>query len=75
MVRPNEPADASRSGQARYMLAYALLRVILDSKLRLSPRLRIVKAAEDDLLGFTAGRFFGVAIGVGSRGISAGEQG
>jgi diaminohydroxyphosphoribosylaminopyrimidine deaminase/5-amino-6-(5-phosphoribosylamino)uracil reductase len=31
-----------------------LLRVILDSKLRLSPRARIVKTADDDLLVFTS---------------------
>jgi diaminohydroxyphosphoribosylaminopyrimidine deaminase/5-amino-6-(5-phosphoribosylamino)uracil reductase len=50
-VLADDPLLTDRSGLPRRK---KLMRVILDSKLRLSPRLRIVKAAEDDLLVFTA---------------------
>jgi diaminohydroxyphosphoribosylaminopyrimidine deaminase/5-amino-6-(5-phosphoribosylamino)uracil reductase len=50
-VLTDNPLLTDRSGLPRRK---RLLRVILDSQLRLSPRLRIVKAAEDDLLIFTA---------------------
>jgi diaminohydroxyphosphoribosylaminopyrimidine deaminase / 5-amino-6-(5-phosphoribosylamino)uracil reductase len=50
-VLADDPLLTDRSGLARRR---RLLRVILDSKLRLSPRSRIVKTADEDLLVFTA---------------------
>jgi diaminohydroxyphosphoribosylaminopyrimidine deaminase / 5-amino-6-(5-phosphoribosylamino)uracil reductase len=50
-VFADDPLLTDRSGLPRRR---RLLRVILDSKLRLSPRSRIVKTADDDLLVFTA---------------------
>jgi diaminohydroxyphosphoribosylaminopyrimidine deaminase/5-amino-6-(5-phosphoribosylamino)uracil reductase len=47
----DDPLLTDRSGLSRRR---RLLRVILDSRLRLSPRSRIVKTADDDLLVFTA---------------------
>jgi diaminohydroxyphosphoribosylaminopyrimidine deaminase/5-amino-6-(5-phosphoribosylamino)uracil reductase len=49
-VLADDPLLTDRSGLPRRK---RLLRVILDSKLRLSPRARIVKTADDDLLVFT----------------------
>ncbi len=49
-VLADNPLLTDRSGLPRRK---RLLRVILDSKLRLSPRSRIVKTADDDLLVFT----------------------
>ena len=49
-VLVDDPLLTDRSGLPRRR---RLLRVILDSKLRLSPRLRIVKTADDDLVLFT----------------------
>jgi diaminohydroxyphosphoribosylaminopyrimidine deaminase/5-amino-6-(5-phosphoribosylamino)uracil reductase len=49
-VLADDPQLTDRSGLLRRK---RLLRVILDSKLRLSPRARIVKTADDDLLVFT----------------------
>jgi diaminohydroxyphosphoribosylaminopyrimidine deaminase/5-amino-6-(5-phosphoribosylamino)uracil reductase len=49
-VLADDPLLTDRSGLPRRR---RLLRVILDSKLRLSPRARIVKTADDDLLVFT----------------------
>lgn len=49
-VLADDPLLTDRSGMTRRK---RLLRVILDSKLRLSPRARIVKTADDDLLVFT----------------------
>jgi diaminohydroxyphosphoribosylaminopyrimidine deaminase / 5-amino-6-(5-phosphoribosylamino)uracil reductase len=49
-VLADDPLLTDRSGLPRRK---RLLRVILDSKLRLSPRSRIVKTADDDLLVFT----------------------
>jgi diaminohydroxyphosphoribosylaminopyrimidine deaminase/5-amino-6-(5-phosphoribosylamino)uracil reductase len=49
-VLADDPLLTDRSGLPRRR---RLLRVILDTKLRLSPRSRIVKAADDDLLVFT----------------------
>jgi diaminohydroxyphosphoribosylaminopyrimidine deaminase / 5-amino-6-(5-phosphoribosylamino)uracil reductase len=49
-VLADDPLLTDRSGLPRRR---RLLRVILDSKLRLSPRARVVKTAEDDLLVFT----------------------
>jgi diaminohydroxyphosphoribosylaminopyrimidine deaminase/5-amino-6-(5-phosphoribosylamino)uracil reductase len=49
-VLADDPLLTDRSGLSRRR---TLLRVILDSKLRLSPRSRIVKTADDDLLVFT----------------------
>src|ERR1700730_7488109 len=46
----DDPSLTDRSGLPRRR---RLLRVILDSKLRMSPRSRIVKTADDDLLVFT----------------------
>lgn len=46
----DDPLLTDRSGLHRRR---RLLRVVLDSKLRLSPKSRIVKAAEDDLVVFT----------------------
>jgi diaminohydroxyphosphoribosylaminopyrimidine deaminase/5-amino-6-(5-phosphoribosylamino)uracil reductase len=50
-VLADDPLLSDRSGLPRRR---TLLRVILDSKLRLSPRARIVKTADDDLLVFTS---------------------
>ena len=50
-ILTDDPLLTDRSGLPRRR---RLLRVILDSKLRLSPRARIVKTADDDLLVFTA---------------------
>jgi diaminohydroxyphosphoribosylaminopyrimidine deaminase/5-amino-6-(5-phosphoribosylamino)uracil reductase len=50
-ILADDPLLTDRSGQARRR---RLLRVILDSKLRLSTRARIVKTVDDDLLVFTA---------------------
>jgi diaminohydroxyphosphoribosylaminopyrimidine deaminase / 5-amino-6-(5-phosphoribosylamino)uracil reductase len=50
-VLADDPLLTDRSGLPRRR---RLLRVILDSKLRLSPKARIVETAEDDLLVFTA---------------------
>jgi diaminohydroxyphosphoribosylaminopyrimidine deaminase / 5-amino-6-(5-phosphoribosylamino)uracil reductase len=50
-VLADDPLLTDRSGLQRRR---RLLRVILDSKLRLSPKARIVESAEDDLLVFTA---------------------
>src|ERR1700731_2518562 len=50
-VLADDPLLTDRSGLLRRR---RLLRVILDSKLRLSPRARIVKTADDDLLVFTS---------------------
>jgi diaminohydroxyphosphoribosylaminopyrimidine deaminase / 5-amino-6-(5-phosphoribosylamino)uracil reductase len=49
-VLADDPLLTDRSGMPRRK---RLLRVILDSKLRLSPRARIAKTADDDLLVFT----------------------
>jgi diaminohydroxyphosphoribosylaminopyrimidine deaminase/5-amino-6-(5-phosphoribosylamino)uracil reductase len=50
-VLADNPLLTDRSGLPRRR---RLLRVILDSKLRLSPGARIVKTADDDLLVFTS---------------------
>ncbi len=50
-ILADDPLLTDRSGLARRR---RLLRVVLDSKLRLSPKSRIVERAEDDLLVFTA---------------------
>jgi len=50
-ILADDPLLTDRSGLARRK---PLLRVILDSKLQLSPNARIVKTADDDLLVFTA---------------------
>jgi len=50
-VLADDPLLTDRSGLPRRQ---RVLRVILDSKLRLSPRSRIVKSADKDLLVFTA---------------------
>jgi len=50
-ILADDPLLTDRSGLPRRR---RLLRVILDSKLRLSPRARIVKTADDDLLVFTS---------------------
>jgi diaminohydroxyphosphoribosylaminopyrimidine deaminase / 5-amino-6-(5-phosphoribosylamino)uracil reductase len=50
-ILADDPLLTDRSGLPRRR---RLLRVILDSKLRLSPKSRIVRTAEDDLLVFTA---------------------
>jgi diaminohydroxyphosphoribosylaminopyrimidine deaminase / 5-amino-6-(5-phosphoribosylamino)uracil reductase len=52
-VLADDPLLTDRSGLPRRK---KLLRVILDSKLRLSPRARVVKTADDDLLVFTGVR-------------------
>ena len=52
-VLADNPLLTDRSGISRRR---RLLRVVLDSKLRLSPQSRIVKTADDDLLVFTAAR-------------------
>jgi diaminohydroxyphosphoribosylaminopyrimidine deaminase/5-amino-6-(5-phosphoribosylamino)uracil reductase len=49
-ILADDPLLTDRSGLPRRR---RLLRVILDSKLRLSPRARIVKTADNDLLVFT----------------------
>ena len=50
-VLADDPFLTDRSGLERRR---RLLRVVLDSKLRLSPKARIVQTADDDLLVFTA---------------------
>jgi diaminohydroxyphosphoribosylaminopyrimidine deaminase/5-amino-6-(5-phosphoribosylamino)uracil reductase len=50
-VLADDPFLTDRSGLARRR---RLLRVVLDSKLRLSPKDRIVQTADDDILVFTA---------------------
>ena len=50
-ILADNPLLTDRSGLPRRR---RLLRVILDSKLRLSPKSRIVETADDDLLVFTA---------------------
>jgi len=50
-ILADDPLLTDRSGLPRRK---RLLRVILDSKLRLSPKSRIVKTSDDDLLVFTA---------------------
>jgi len=50
-ILADDPLLTDRSGLERRR---RLLRVILDSKLRLSPKARIVETADDDLLIFTA---------------------
>jgi diaminohydroxyphosphoribosylaminopyrimidine deaminase/5-amino-6-(5-phosphoribosylamino)uracil reductase len=49
-ILADDPLLTDRSGLPRRK---RLLRVVLDSKLRLSPRSRIVKTSDDDLLVFT----------------------
>lgn len=49
-ILADDPLLTDRSGLARRK---RLLRVVLDSKLRLSPKSRIVKTSDDDLLVFT----------------------
>src|SRR5216110_290230 len=51
-ILADDPLLTDRSGLQRRR---RLLRVVLDSKLRLPPKSRIVKTADDDLLIFTAG--------------------
>jgi diaminohydroxyphosphoribosylaminopyrimidine deaminase / 5-amino-6-(5-phosphoribosylamino)uracil reductase len=53
-ILADDPLLTDRSGLPRRK---RLLRVILDSKLRLSPKSRIVKTSEDDLFVFTAASF------------------
>jgi diaminohydroxyphosphoribosylaminopyrimidine deaminase / 5-amino-6-(5-phosphoribosylamino)uracil reductase len=50
-VRADDPLLTDRSGMSRRK---RLIRVVLDSKLKISPKSRIVKTADDDLLVFTA---------------------
>jgi diaminohydroxyphosphoribosylaminopyrimidine deaminase/5-amino-6-(5-phosphoribosylamino)uracil reductase len=50
-ILADDPLLTDRSGLPRRK---KLLRVILDSKLRLSPKSRIVKTSDDDLIVFTA---------------------
>src|SRR6266849_2075684 len=50
-ILADDPLLTDRSGLPRRK---RLLRVVLDSKLRLSPKSRIVKTSDDDLLVFTA---------------------
>ena len=50
-ILADDPLLTDRSGLPRRK---RLLRVVLDSKLRLSPKFRIVQTADDDLLVFTA---------------------
>ena len=50
-ILADDPLLTDRSGLPRRR---RLLRVVLDSKLRLSPKSRIVETADDDLLVFTA---------------------
>jgi diaminohydroxyphosphoribosylaminopyrimidine deaminase / 5-amino-6-(5-phosphoribosylamino)uracil reductase len=52
-VLADDPLLTDRSGLARRR---PLLRVVLDTKLRLPPKSRIVQTADDDLLVFTAAR-------------------
>jgi len=49
-ILADDPLLTDRSGLPRRK---GLLRVVLDSKLRLSPKSRIVKTSDDDLLVFT----------------------
>ena len=49
-ILADDPLLTDRSGLARRK---RLLRVVIDSKLRLSPKSRIVKTSDDDLLVFT----------------------
>jgi diaminohydroxyphosphoribosylaminopyrimidine deaminase / 5-amino-6-(5-phosphoribosylamino)uracil reductase len=49
-VRTDDPLFTDRSGLSRRR---SLLRVVVDSKLRLPPESRMVKTADDDLLVFT----------------------
>jgi len=49
-ILADDPLLTDRSGLSRRRL---LLRVVVDSKLKLSPKSRVVKAADDDLLVFT----------------------
>src|SRR5437867_3678140 len=51
-ILADDPLLTDRSGLPRRK---RLLRVVLDSKLRLSPKSRLVKTSDDDLLVFTAG--------------------
>jgi diaminohydroxyphosphoribosylaminopyrimidine deaminase / 5-amino-6-(5-phosphoribosylamino)uracil reductase len=53
-IKVDDPHMTDRSGLPRRK---RLLRVILDSKLRLSPKARIVETSDDDLLVFTAAPF------------------
>jgi diaminohydroxyphosphoribosylaminopyrimidine deaminase/5-amino-6-(5-phosphoribosylamino)uracil reductase len=50
-IRADDPLFTDRSGLSRRK---QLIRVVLDSKLRISPKSRIVKTADDTLLVFTA---------------------
>jgi len=50
-ILADDPLLTDRSGRERRR---RLLRVVLDSRLRLSPKARIVQTADDDLLVFTA---------------------
>jgi diaminohydroxyphosphoribosylaminopyrimidine deaminase / 5-amino-6-(5-phosphoribosylamino)uracil reductase len=50
-ILADDPLLTDRSGLERRR---RLLRVVLDTKLRLSPKARVVKTADDDLLVFTA---------------------
>ena len=50
-VLADDPLLTDRSGLSRRR---QLIRVVLDSKLRISPKARIVKTVDDDLLVFTA---------------------
>jgi diaminohydroxyphosphoribosylaminopyrimidine deaminase/5-amino-6-(5-phosphoribosylamino)uracil reductase len=50
-ILADDPLLTDRSGRERRR---RLLRVVLDTKLRLSPKARIVQTADDDLLVFTA---------------------
>src|SRR5438046_5969106 len=50
-ILADDPLLTDRSGLQRRR---RLLRVVLDSKLRLPPKSRIVQTADDDLLVFTA---------------------
>jgi diaminohydroxyphosphoribosylaminopyrimidine deaminase / 5-amino-6-(5-phosphoribosylamino)uracil reductase len=50
-ILADDPLLTDRSGLERRR---RLLRVVLDTKLRLSPKARVVKIADDDLLVFTA---------------------
>src|SRR5213594_630964 len=52
-ILTDDPLLTDRSGLPRRK---RLLRVVLDSKLRLSPKSRIVKTSDDDLLVFTAAK-------------------
>ena len=50
-ILADDPLLTDRSGLPRHK---RLLRVVLDSRLRLSPKSRLVKTSDDDLLVFTA---------------------